>query len=262
LTLNGSPGRYRLTAAFEQGSAAPADTLEFLVAVPPPPFPADVQITLWTDDPTLSAWLSQRGIAFTVANAHRSVTPGEIILAVAPGARSSAADGFAALAERAEAGATVIFLTPDFFHSPKNGGWLPIGELASVSSLRSRSEPIDVWAVAHPAFEGLSTAGLLDDRAFGDLLPVTAFIDVDAGAQILAAAHICRMHPEEYRSGVVLAIHEQGAGRIVLNAFRILENLGVDAAADQLMMNLLQHAGTPNPNDDETRTPESNQNVE
>jgi len=242
LALNGLPGRYRLTATFEQGAAAPADTLEFLVAAPPPPFPADVQITLWTEDPTLSAWLSQRRIAFTVASArHRSVTPGEIILAVAPAERSTVSDSFGALVERADAGATVIFLTPDFFRAPKNGGWLPAGEIAAISSLRHKSEPIDAWAVAHPVFEGLGSAGLLDDRVFRDLLPVTAFMDVDAGGQILAAAHRCRLHPDEYRAGVALAIHEHGKGRIVLNAFRILDNLGADAAADQLLLNLLRH---------------------
>jgi hypothetical protein len=240
LALNGLPGRYRLTAAFEQGAAAPGDTLEFLVAAPPPAPTAEVQITLWTEDPTLSAWLSQRGIAFTLANAHRSATAGEIILAVAPSKRSTVSDSFGALAERAEAGATVIFLTPDFFRAPNNGGWLPAGEIAAITSLRQKHEPIDAWGIAHSVFDGLSAAGLLEDRAFRDLLPVAAFIDVDAGAQILAAAHLCRVHPDEYRSGVALAIHEHGAGRIVLNSFRILEHLGADAAADHLMLNLLR----------------------
>ncbi len=98
------------------------------------------------------------------------------------------------------------------------------------------------WGINHPILDGLGAQGLLDDRIFARLLPLTGFVDVDAGGQIICAAHLCRIHPDEYRSGVLLSVHDHGAGSIVLNALQILENLGVDPAADRLLPNLLRFA--------------------
>jgi hypothetical protein len=152
------------------------------------------------------------------------------------------AKAFDALMHRAEQGATVIFLNSEFFLASDAGGWLSVGELATIAALRLPGESIDAWGVEHPIFAGVSGPGLLADAMFAQLLPDHAFVDLDAGGQILAAAHRSRMHPDEYRSGVLLSVHEHGAGRIILNTFQILENLGSDTAADRLLLNLVRYA--------------------
>ncbi len=45
-----------------------------------------------------------------------------------------------------------------------------------------------------------------------------------------------------YASGLMLSVHQLGAGRFILNALRIREHLGTDPAADRLLVNLLRYA--------------------
>jgi hypothetical protein len=240
LTIESAPGTCRLTATFEQGASAAADVLEFLVAPPLPPLPEEIHVTLVGEDAILIGWLSERGIQFSQAGMHEPGTPGEVVLVVASPAESAPSAMFDQLTHRAEQGSTVIFLTPEFFRAPDANGWLSAGELATIAALGLAGQPIDAWGTAHPILEGLGARGLLDDRIFRDLLPLTGYVDLDAGSQIVAAAHLTRIHPDEYRSGVLLSVSDHGAGRVVLNALRILENLGLNPAADRLLLNLLR----------------------
>jgi len=194
------------------------------------------------EDAALVGWLNERGIPFSQTSGQESGTAGEIVLVVSSPHGSAPSAMFDQLSQRADDGSTVIFLTPEFFRAPDGKGWLSAGELATIAGLRHAGEPIDAWGTAHPILDNLEGCGLLDDRIFRELLPLVAFVDLDAGGQIVAAAHLSRIHPDEYRSGVLLSVHAHGTGRIVLSAFRILENLGLDAAAERLFMNLLHAA--------------------
>lgn len=51
------------------------------------------------------------------------------------------------------------------------------------------------------------------------------------------------MHPSGYSSGLLISVHRMGAGRFILNTFRILENLDRHPAADRLLLNLIHYAG-------------------
>lgn len=244
LTIDSAPGRYRLTATFEQGAFA-TDELEFVVAPEPVALSAESHIQLLGEDPKLAAWLNNWGIPFSSTTARQSSgKAGEVLLVGMAPEEVDAASTFDLLIKRADEGSTVIFITPEFFRARDTGGWLTAGELATIASLRAPGQSVDAWGNPHPILDGLGTRGLLDDRIFRELLPMSAFVDVDAGGQIIAAAHVCRSHPDEYRSGVLLVEHACGAGRIILNALRIHENLATDAAADHLMLNLLRHALT------------------
>jgi hypothetical protein len=61
-----------------------------------------------------------------------------------------------------------------------------------------------------------------------------------------APAYSC---PGGYASGVALGSYRLGDGYFVLNALRILENLGANPAADRLLLNLIgqaaPYAGAP-----------------
>jgi hypothetical protein len=241
--LEGTPGRYRLAAGFEQGAMATAGELDFIVADAPELISEELRVCLWGRNEELAQWLSHRGIDHAVARNAQPGAPGEIVLVVAQPTDGQAAAEFDALTRRADHGSTIVFLTCDFFHGRDSTSWLPIGELATIATLGSSGDSLDAWAISHPIFAGLSGAGLLPDAAFRNLLPRCGFVDLDAAGQIVSAAHLCRMHPDAYRSGVLLSIHEQGAGRIVLSAFHLLENLLTDAAADCLLLNLIRYAG-------------------
>jgi hypothetical protein len=47
---------------------------------------------------------------------------------------------------------------------------------------------------------------------------------------------------QDYESGLMVAVHEFGEGRIILNTLLIHENLGKHPAADRLLLNLLRYA--------------------
>jgi hypothetical protein len=48
-----------------------------------------------------------------------------------------------------------------------------------------------------------------------------------------------------YGSGLLVAIHGSGAGRIILNTLLIRENLGIDPVAERLLRNMLRFARGP-----------------
>ena len=50
----------------------------------------------------------------------------------------------------------------------------------------------------------------------------------------------------DYDSGILLAVYRLGAGRIVLNTFWIVEQLGKDPAAERLLRNLIHYAAAGN----------------
>ena len=47
---------------------------------------------------------------------------------------------------------------------------------------------------------------------------------------------------QDYSSGLLVAVYDMGAGRFVLNALRIRENLGSHPAAERLLRNMLRYA--------------------
>ena len=47
---------------------------------------------------------------------------------------------------------------------------------------------------------------------------------------------------QDYSSGLYVAVYDFGAGRLVLNALRVRENLGVHPAAERLLRNMLRYA--------------------
>jgi hypothetical protein len=242
LTIESAAGRYRIAASFEQGASAVADSLEFLVAPPLPAMPPETELKLVGEDTALIGWLNHRDIAFSQQSRPESGKPGQVVLVATCPPDSAPSSLFGQLADCADAGSTVVFLTPDFFRATDLQGWLPAGELATIGTLRAADDSIDAWSTNHQIFQGLSGPGLLDDRIFADLLPLLGFVDLDAGGQIVSAAHVIRFHPDQYRSGVLLSVHKHGAGKIVLNALRIVENLGINPAADHLLMNILRCA--------------------
>jgi hypothetical protein len=49
---------------------------------------------------------------------------------------------------------------------------------------------------------------------------------------------------QDYSSGLLVSVYNLGAGRFILNALRILENLGRDPVAERLLRNMLRYAAS------------------
>jgi hypothetical protein len=64
----------------------------------------------------------------------------------------------------------------------------------------------------------------------------------DVAAAAFAVGYSC---PGGYASGILAGAYRLGAGRLVLNTLRILENLDQHPAADRLLLNLIEYAGQP-----------------
>jgi len=79
----------------------------------------------------------------------------------------------------------------------------------------------------------------MDYTFYRELISNLGWVRIDPSVQAVAGA-ICAF--TGYASGLLLSVEELGRGRLVLNTFRIYENLGKNPAADHLLRNLLRWA--------------------
>ncbi len=238
LPLDVPAGRYRFLASFERGAAATGGEAEFHVADPAELPKVESEVVLWGEDPGVASWLAAHGIGrrdFATALPSRR----EVILAgVRPPAPGGAA-AFRELASRIAQGATVIFLAPEVFaNGDQSAAWVPLANKGALARLNCWLYHKDEWAKPHPIFAGLPT-GLLDYTLYRQLIPDMAWVGQDAPAEAVCGANDGSLN---YASGLLLSVHELGAGRFVLNTLRIREHLGTDPVADRLLVNLLRYA--------------------
>jgi len=240
LPLDFPAGRYRFLASFDRGGAATGGNAEFFVADVANLPKVETEVGLWGEDPGLEKWLTEHGVP------HRELaaTPPagrEVILAgVRPPAPGGAA-AFRELTSRISRGSTVVFLAPEVFadgDQPVAFVPLPLGNKGALARMNCWLYHKDEWAKPHPIFEGLPT-GLLDYALYRQLIPDVAWTGQDAPAEAVCGATDASLN---YAGGLMLSVHQLGAGRFVLNALRIREHLGADPAADRLLVNLLRYA--------------------
>jgi hypothetical protein len=239
VVIDGPAGKYRFSATFQRGAAAAGEVVEFYVADPVPPPGIDAEVVVWGDDAGLHQWLREHGLR------SRPFSPAaalgrELILATARPPAPGGAAVFAELARRAARGATVVFLSPAVFaRGNDRTAWLPLARKGDFAGLPSWLYHKDEWAKPHPIFDGLPAGGLLDYTFYRELIPSSAFIDLDPPAEAVAAAINASCG---YSSGLLLAVYPLGAGEFVLNGLQIRENLGRHPAADRLLLNMLRRA--------------------
>lgn len=93
----------------------------------------------------------------------------------------------------------------------------------------------------HPYFKDLPT-GLMDWYYYMQLTCGAYFRDAEDGkAEDVAACCFCTGQPndEGYSGGMSLAAYKAGNGMLILNTFRIMENLNINPAADRMLLNIL-----------------------
>ncbi len=236
VVVRGPPGKYRLTASFDRG-AAPAGREATLYVADPAGLPKfSGRVSVWGDDPELTAWLTAHGVDWRPFAAEQ--TEREVIL-VGFRAPEPAAKQFPELARHVARGSTAVFISPESSaEGADTGRWLPLVHKGVRRGIGHWLYHKDEWARPHPIFDGLPT-GMLDYIYYRDVIPDRVWVLPDAPDETVAGAINAAVN---YTSGVVMAVNRFGAGRCVLNAMRIRENLGQHPVADRLLMNLIQYA--------------------
>ena len=237
IPIDGPAGEYRFLATFLAGGAATGGSVEFYVDDPAEMPPVETEVTLWGQDDELAAWLSDRGIRV------RAIRPDDgaarqVILA--SGKPPGGATAFAELTCEIAQGSTVIFLSPEVFRRGDDPvGWLPLANKGGLTHFAGWVYLKDEWAKEHPIFAGLPAGGLMDYTFYREIIPDLMFTGGDPPAEAVAGAI---KSSQGYLSGLLVSVHELGAGRFVLNTLNIRQNLGTHPAAERLLRNMLRDA--------------------
>jgi hypothetical protein len=164
----------------------------------------------------------------------------EVILIGAAPPAGDRAKAFDELNARISQGATAIFLSPSVFAENKAPvAWLPASVTGTLGSLNSWLYLMDAWGKEHPIFDGLPTNGLLDYVFYRNLIRDLAFNFDVAPTEAVAGGIEAAVN---YGSGLLISVHQQDAGRLILNTLLIRENLGSDPTAERLLRNMLRFA--------------------
>lgn len=198
----------------------------------------NADIALWGDDPQLAAWLAANRIKAHPISAQAPAAR-ELIL-VGNKAPSGEAAAFAELARRIARGSVAVFLSPEVFKKGDDPtGWLPLAKKGTLAGLPVWVYHKDDWAKPHPIFDGLPAGCVLDHTFYREVFSDHGWSGQDAPAEAVAGAINTS---SGYSSGLTVCVHPLGAGRFVLNALRIRENLGKDPVAERLLRNMLRYA--------------------
>nr|MCU0875388.1 hypothetical protein [Pirellulaceae bacterium] len=236
VAVDGPSGRYRFLASFERGGAATGGETEFYVADPAEMPAVKTEVVLAGEDAEVAKWLGDHGIRCRPLAAGEAASRDVILVSKTP-------PEFEELWRRVERGATAVFLSPDVLKQGDQPlGWLPLANKGTASPIRGWLYLKDEWAKRHPIFDGLPSGGLMDYTFYRELIPDTVLVGQDPPAEAVAGAIKAS---QDYSSGLMLAVYESGAGRLILNTLLIRENLGTHPAAERLLLNLLNYAASP-----------------
>ena len=235
VVVDGPPGRYRFLASFERGGAATGGETEFYVADPAEMPTVNADVLLAGEDAELAKWLGDHGIRCQTLATAKSA-PHEVILV------SRVPPDFEDLWRRVAQGATAVLLSPEVLQKGDQPlGWLPLGNRSNVVTIRGWLYLKDEWAKRHPIFDGLPCGGLMDYTYYREIIPDAVLVGQDPPAEAVAGAIKAS---QDYSSGLLVAVYKSGSGRFILNTLLIRENLGSHPAAERLLRNLLNYAGS------------------
>jgi hypothetical protein len=235
--IDAPAGRYRFLATFERGAAAAGGETEFYLGDPADLPRVEGEIVLWGEDAELAKWLADRGVRTRAFDAESEGR--EVILVGVAAPTSDAAEAWRALATHIARGSTAVFLAPEVFARADDPlGWLPLENKGTLAAMGSWLYLWDEWAKPHPIFDGLP-AGIMDYTFYREIIGNGVWVGQDPPAEAVAGAIKAS---QGYQSGLLVAVYDMGAGRMVLNTLLVRENLGKHPAADRLLVNMLRYA--------------------
>ena len=245
LKIDGPGGQYRFVARFERGGAAFGGDVEFHVTDSQHMPAVNAEVVLWGEDADLEEWLKANQIAsrrFELA----AIDQRELILVSRAPQAPGGAEAFRDLATRIARGSSVVFLSPAVFASEgESTRWVPLKNKGKIDQI-SRGAPqglgpymADDWCKKHPIFDGLQCGALMDYTIYRDLIPDEVWYEQQSPTEAVAGSIFTSFG---YSSGLLISVHEFGAGRFILNTLRIRENLGEVPGAERLLRNMLNYA--------------------
>jgi hypothetical protein len=121
--------------------------------------------------------------------------------------------------------------------------WLPLVEKGQLLNYTDWLYHKECVAKAHPIFNSLQAKGIMDWDFYGPVIDQKIFDGLKTPDDAAAAAFATSGYPVEggYVSGLMIASYPFGAGRFILNTFRVLENIDRHPAADRLLLNMLDY---------------------
>ena len=239
MTVDGPTGKYRFLATFQKGGASAGGRAEFYVTDPADMPKIDTDVALWGDDPALSKWLREHGIKTHVFSPDRTACREAILIGRKPLSDDVAV--WRELVSRVAQGSTAVFLSPGVFKSGTDAvARVPLANKGTLAPQRWGHDWLyrhDHWAKRHPLFDGLPSGGLMDYAFYRNIISDTRWAGLDAPDELAAASIDASFG---YDSGMLLGVYRIGAGRVVLNTFRICEELGNDPVAERLLRNMIR----------------------
>jgi hypothetical protein len=242
ITLPATPGEYTFAVTLQHGGAPAGGRLVFHVSEEPASIPLAVAVSLV--EPPVQEWLRSRGIQLVALEAASTNLAGVILIGnwtesnVQPETRKE-------VLRRVAQGSVAVFLAPTAFKKGDDAeGWLPLKNKGRLTAFPDWLYHKECVSKKHPFFEGLQPAGVMDWDYYGPLISNRFFEGQDTPEEIAAAAFaVCHSsRPDGYAAGTMLSVHGFGGGKLVLNTFRILENVDNHPAADKLLINIIKHA--------------------
>jgi hypothetical protein len=248
LRLNGPAGVYEFAAAIERDGAPAGGRLKFRMAERPEPtvVPAlQVWETAAEGLGPLAGWLPNHGAASASFEPGQAVNAPSVILVGGLGEQTNGAD-WDALMARVSQGSIAVFLDPAVFKQGDDGAArLPLKTRGRIYEFNDWLYHKECVANAHPVFAGLAEPGIMDWDYYGPVIPHVIFDEQDTPDETMAAAFaLGYSRPGGYASGFLMAAYRYGAGTVILNSLKILENLDKHPTADRLLSNLLSYAAS------------------
>ncbi len=252
VTLDMPEGEYELTVYLEHGGWPTGGRKTVFLTVHRPL--ADRRAAMIGLPEDVKAWLRRNGTA---------EDPESRLLLV--GLMPEDDDAWARLWERVQNGASAVFLLPETLlqgvEEPFNTWKEYVPERLPFSE-KGKLTYADNWhyhtygaVKAHPYTKGLPK-GLMDDDVFMQATPEFVFFDQPVPDETAALSiglpyytHIGE-GTAAYLFGVTLGVYRHGAGRIILNCFKLFDaygdspahaNLDRNPAADRLLLNVIEH---------------------
>lgn len=241
VAVDGPSGEYRFLATFQKGGAAAGGSSVFDVTDPADLPRVDAEVALWGDDPELAKWLADHGIKAHAWSAEQPAKREAILVGRRP--LSGEAGAWRGLVRQIAQGATAVFLSQGVFKAGTNAvARVPLVNKGTLGNQRWHHDWLyrhDHWTKRHPLFDGMPSGGLMDYTYYRNVISDTRWTGLGAPDELAAASIDASFG---YDSGVLLAVYRVGAGRIVLNTFRVCEELGQDPVAERLLRNMLRFA--------------------
>ncbi len=241
--IEGPPGPYTVVARLEGELRAEAKS-PFYLSDPAALPEVHVPVTVADYGRSLSEWLQARGIQ--VSRHDPAATPAhrEVILIATAGIYPVSVDAYQELMERVDRGSVAVFLMPKAFAAGDKGplALLPLPHKGHLTGGRPCWWSIDHFIKAHSAFDGMPSNRLMGNSYYRLVWPNLSLIGASEGETVAGAFGIGCIGEGGYWSGVDLAIHPFGHGKIIFNTLLIEEHLGSDPAADRLLLNLINLA--------------------